>query len=151
MAMPDAQVPVATDNDVAEMDVDIIIARTTDTVNIQQEQFEILAKLAEARPEVKFSTLLKLSGLRTEVKKLVEDDITGANDPAAQAMAQQQQQFQQMMQQLQLVITQAEARAKMAQAAKDEAAAKETEVDSAVKVAQFISQPAAPQTQVRVS
>jgi hypothetical protein len=43
-------------NEVAVIDVDIIIDRTADTVNIQQEQFETLAMIAEKRPEVPFSS-----------------------------------------------------------------------------------------------
>jgi hypothetical protein len=78
-------------NDVARMDVDIIISRSEDTVNIQQEQFEILAGIAEKRPEVPFTAILKLSGLRADVKRQVEDEMKGGAEGQQQVMALQQQ------------------------------------------------------------
>jgi hypothetical protein len=120
-------------NNVAEMDVDIIIDRTQDTVNIQQEQFEMLASIAERRPEVPFKVLVEMSQLRSDVKKRVQDTLTGENDPAAQQAAQ----FQQMMQQLQGLLMQADVRDKNAAAAQKEAAAVESHIDAAVKTATF--------------
>jgi hypothetical protein len=146
-AMPDAQVPVRTENDVAEMDVDIIISRSQDTVNIQAEQFEMLMALAEKRPEVSFKTMLTLSQVRSDVKKMVMDDLTGANDPQAKQMAALQQQ----MSELQMALQAANVRKTEAQAAQAEAAAVESQVDASVKVAQFIEQPSQAETQVRVS
>lgn len=127
-------------NEVAVMDVDIIIDRTQDTVNIQQEQFEQLATIAEKRPEVPFKVLVEMSQLRSDVKKRVLDQLTGENDPAAQMQAQ----FQQMMQQLQAALAQANVRKTEAQAAQAEAAAVETHVDASVKVAQFTNGEQAP-------
>jgi len=135
------------DNNVAEMDVDIIISRSADTVNIQAEQFDILARISEKRPEIPFSVLVEMSQLRSDVKRLVRDSISGENDPAAQ----QQAQFQQMMQQLQLLITQATARKTNAEAdkaeagaEKDRAAAAESQIDASVKVATFTTPQAEP-------
>lgn len=127
---PQAQTPIV-ENNVAEMDVDIIIDRTQDTMNVQQEQFEILAKLAESRPEVRFEDLVRLSQLRSDVKKQILD--SGKNDPAAQ----QQAQFQEMMQKLQGLLMQAQVRAENARASKDEAATVESHIDAAVKTATF--------------
>lgn len=56
--------PVETRNDVAELDVDIILEQGLDTVTIQNEQFELLATLAQNRPEIPFTSLLRLSSLR---------------------------------------------------------------------------------------
>ena len=58
--------PLMRRNDVAEIDVDIIVEESPDIINIQQEQFAILAKLAEAYgpQEVPFEEVLKLSSLR---------------------------------------------------------------------------------------
>jgi hypothetical protein len=120
-------------NNVAAMDVDIIIDRTADTVNIQQEQFEMLASLAETRPEVPFKTLVEMSQLRSDVKKRVLDQLTGENDPAAQQRAQ----FQQMMEQMQAMLMEAQVRRENAAAAKDEAATVESHIDAAVKTATF--------------
>ena len=95
---------------------------------------DVLAFLEAAGPHVQ----LHMDKLATDPSRKLEFDLLNA-------------QFQQMMQQLQLVITEAQARSENAKAAKDEAAAAESEVDSAVKVAQFITQPVMPETQVRVS
>jgi len=51
-------------NDVAELDMDIILEQRLDTINIQQEQFTLLAQLAGNRPEIPFTSILKLSELR---------------------------------------------------------------------------------------
>jgi hypothetical protein len=140
MAMrPDMQQPAVgangpmLDNNVAEMDVDIIISRTADTVNIQAEQFEILAGIADKRPEIPFDVLMDISQLRTETKRMVRDKLSGANDPQAAMMAQLQQQ----MQELSLALQAAQVRKTEAEANKAEAAATENQVDASVKVAQF--------------
>lgn len=119
-SMPDAQVPAVEDGkpvkdkDVARMDVDIIIARTQDTVNVQAEQFEMLASLAEKRPEVPFSALVEMSQLRSDVKKRLLDQMSGANDPNAAKM----QQMQDVMGQLEMRLKAAEGSLKEAQAEK---------------------------------
>lgn len=131
---PESQ-QIVVKNSVGEMDVDIIIERGPDVATLQQEEFAQLTEIAKARPEVKFSTLVKMSQLRSTTKKMVLEDIDGTNDPAAKQAAQ----FQQMMQQLQALIMQAQARSENAKAAKDEAAAVESQVDASVKVASFTS------------
>lgn len=120
-------------NEVAAMDVDIIIDRTQDTVNIQQEQFEQLAAIAEKRPEVPFKVLVEMSQLRSDVKKRVLDSLTGEDDPAAQQAAQ----FQQMMQELQAALAKANVEKTAAQAEQAKAAAVESQVDASVKIAEF--------------
>lgn len=54
------------ENQVSEIDVDIILEESPDTVNIQQEQFELIARLAEAYgPQaVPFEEVVRLSQLR---------------------------------------------------------------------------------------
>jgi len=123
-------------NDVAQMDVDIIIDRGDDVVVVQQEEFAQLLELAKARPEVPFAVLVQMSQLRADTKRLVMESLQG-NSPQAQ----QQAQFQQMMQQLQATLAQANARKASAQADQAEMAAAESHVDAAVKTATFISQP----------
>jgi hypothetical protein len=123
------------DNSVAEMDVDIIISRTQDSINVQAEQFEMLASIADKRPEVPFEVLVEMSQLRSETKKLIKDKISGADDPNAQKMAQ----MAELMQQLQVALAQANVRKTESEAAKNEAAVNESKVDAAVKVAQFTS------------
>lgn len=126
-------------NSVGEMDIDIIIDRGQDVVTVQQEEFAQLAEIAKGRPEIPFDVLVEMSQLRPTTKKRVLERMKGADDPAAQQQAQQQAQFQQMMQELQLLITHAQARRENAAAAKDEAAAVESQVDASVKVATFTS------------
>jgi hypothetical protein len=141
-ADPMARQPVKK-NEVAQMDMDIIIERGDDYVNVQQEQFAILAELAKARPEeVKFKTLVELSSMRSDVKKRVLDDMSGANDPMAAQMAKMQQQMQDMQAQL----MQANVRKTNAQAAQAEAAAIESHIDASVKTAEFTTAQADPAT-----
>jgi hypothetical protein len=113
---PEAQQP-AVENSVAEMDVDIIISRSEDTVNIQAEQFEILASIAEKRPEVPFDVIIDMSQLRSETKRLIRDRISGQDDPNAQKMAQ----MQELMGQLEMRLKAAEGGLKEAQTEKTQA------------------------------
>jgi hypothetical protein len=81
-------------NDVANLDVDIIIETSYDTVNIQREQFELLSKIAQTRPDVPFTEVLKLSELRGK------DKIIQSIEQSAQQNSQAQQKQQQMQEQL---------------------------------------------------
>ena len=81
-------------NNVAEMDVDIIIADAPDTHTLKQETFEILISLAEryGPDKVPFEAALELSDMpnKGEVKKLLNPPV----DPEVQA---QQQAVQELM------------------------------------------------------
>lgn len=131
-------------NDVAMMDIDIIIDRGQDTVTIQQEEFQQLAEIAKGRPEIPFDVLVEMSQLRATTKKRVLDRLKGADDPAAAKAAEQQAQFQEMMQQLQALIMQANVRKTNADAAKSEAAATESQLDASIKAANFTEPPQSP-------
>ncbi len=120
-------------NDIAMMDIDIIIDRGMDTITVQQEEFAQLVEIAKGRPEIPFDTLVEMSQLRATTKKRVMDKLTGANDP----MAQQRAQMQQLLEQLNTALLAAKVRRENAGASKDEAAATETGVDASVKIAQF--------------
>jgi uncharacterized protein (DUF1800 family) len=102
-------------------------------VNIQAEQFDILASIAEKRPEIPFDVLMDISQLRTETKRLVRDKLSGQNDPQAKMMAQLQQQ----MQELQMALQAANVRKTEAQAMQAEASATESQIDAAIKTATF--------------
>lgn len=134
-------------NAVAQMDVDIIIDRTMDTVNLQQEQFNELVQVAKIRPEVPFKALLEMSQLRSETKKRVTDMISGENDPAAQQMAA----MQAKLAELEAALKQADVIKAQASAQKDMATAKESEIDAIVKVAEFISPQPKPAGKTQVS
>lgn len=87
---------VETMNDVAEIDVDIIIEEAPDTITIQQEQFEILASLFQANPSPQmFEALIKLSSMRN--KKDVLDLIKGDEQQQRLAAQQNEEQRQIMM------------------------------------------------------
>jgi hypothetical protein len=122
-------------NDVAQMDVDIIIDRGQDTVTVQQEEFAQLAEIANGRPEIPFDVIVEMSQLRSTTKKRVLEKLSGADDP----MAQQRAQMQQMIEQLNAALLQAKVRRENASAQRDEVAAVEGQVDASVKVATFTS------------
>ncbi len=71
-------------NEVAEIDVDIIIDVSSDVVNIQREQFELLAKIAQTRPDVPFSSVIELSEIRSKDKilKQIKDSAEAAGQAA---------------------------------------------------------------------
>jgi len=73
-------------NNVAQLDMDIIIETSYDSVNIQREQFELLSKIAQTRPDVPFTDVLKLSELRGK------DKIIKSIEQSAQQNGQIQQQ-----------------------------------------------------------
>jgi hypothetical protein len=83
-------------NQVAEMDVDIIIDATPDTANLQQEQFQDLVQIVGSNPvyaqQVPFEMLLELSAVPH--KRQMLDKLKGYRVDAqkAQAAASQQQQ-----------------------------------------------------------
>jgi hypothetical protein len=84
-------------NAVPELDVDIILEQSFDVVNIQQEQFELLAKLAQTpNSGIDPLELIRLSGLRgkEEVIKRIEK----SREEAAQAQGGAQQMQMQGMQ-----------------------------------------------------
>lgn len=136
---PQAQEPVVTNgkpvkkNSVAEMDMDIIIDRTQDVVNIQQEQFQILASLAEKMPPgaIPFDVIVDMSQLRSDVKKRVMDKLSGSDNPQAAQAAQQQQAMQQQMMQLEGRLKDAEASLKIAQVGKTVAETQKIREDTA--------------------
>jgi hypothetical protein len=108
-ADPRAQMVVAVENNVTEMDVDILVDEGVDTPTIQAEQFDQLAQMFPAAPEnIKpkvFELLIRNSAFRE--KDEVLEALTAPPDPAQQQMAQMMQQMQAMMAQLQVAQTQA--------------------------------------------
>lgn len=71
-------------NDVAELDVDIILDQSFDSVNVQQEQFEMLAKFAQSG-DIDIIELIELSQLRG--KDEIIERITKRRSEAAQAQS----------------------------------------------------------------
>lgn len=121
-------------NNVAEMDVDIIIDEAPDTITVQAEEFEKLVRLAESgQVQIPPKALITASQLRSQTKKQIVDQMSGANDP----MAQQMTAMQQKLGELEVALKAAQVRKTEADAAKSEAATVESQVDASVKVATF--------------
>lgn len=135
-------------NNVAEMDVDIIIDEAPDTITVQAEEFEKIVRLAESgQVQIPPKALITASQLRSQTKKLIMDQLSGANDPMAQQMAA----LQAKLGELEVALKAAQVRKTEADAAKSEASAVETQVDSSVKVAEFTSPQAQPAQKTQVS
>jgi hypothetical protein len=98
-------------NNVAEIDVDIIIEDAPDVINVQQEQFEVIARLAEVYgpQEVPFEEVLRLSQLRGK-DSFLERTKGNEQQRAQQAQAAQQQQQEAQDLQKQEFISQIEER-----------------------------------------
>lgn len=119
--------PLMVKNEVAKIDVDIVIEDAPDVVNIQQEQFEILSKLAQmyGPEEVPFEKMVKLSTLRGKEEFI--EDTKGSEEERAQAeeMAMQKQQEAEEIAKAQAISEMenkdADTRAKDAKARKDKA------------------------------
>ena len=86
---PRLQEMMETQNPIPELDMDIILEMSTNSINTQQEQFKLLAQLAANRPEVPFISLLKLSELRDK-----DDLIKDIEEREKMAMEMQQRQQQ---------------------------------------------------------
>lgn len=113
---PEMQEVLGVENNVTELDLDIIIEATPDTVTAAQEQFDSLVKLAQGGVPFPPAVLIEAApGLRNK-DKLLEMLQGGEEDPAAT-------QKRQAAEQLQFADAEAEVRKKNASAAKDEAAA----------------------------
>jgi hypothetical protein len=125
---PMSRVPVAKKNDVAAMDVDIIIEEMPDVVTLQQEQFAELVSLANAQVIFPPEVYVEASGLRNKQRLLEMLKGGGEMSPEQQQQQQQQQEMAQMAADLEM-------RAKAAQAQKDEATAQKTVVETAVMAA----------------
>lgn len=117
---PKLQQIIEVKNDTAELDVDIIVEISIDSINMQQEQFELMAKIAQTRPDIPFEEVLKLSTLRNK------DEIIKSMQASQQAASQAQQQNQQ----IESAKTQAETADKSASAQKKQVEAEQTQVQT---------------------
>ena len=106
---------VETRNPIAEMEMDILIKVAPDSINTQREQFELLANIAQTRPEIPFTEVLKLSELRGKDKI-----IKSIEESSAQA-AQRNQAVQDATIKAELEEKASKTHANHAKAGKDEA------------------------------
>jgi hypothetical protein len=125
---PELKKIVETRNEVSGLDIDIIIETSYDLVNIQREQFDMLFKLAQVRPEVPFTELLKMSELRNK------DSMVKNIEASAQAQQQAAQQAQQQETQLRAAELQSDAalNAAKTEREKQEARKKMVEADQTI-------------------
>ena len=125
---------VQVENNVAEMDVDIIIADAPNHATLKQETFETMMSLAERYgPEnVPFSVALELSDLpnKKEAKALL-------NPPVDPAEAQKQAQIQELMFNLEVEGKQVDIESKKARALKDVKDAEAQDIENQVVVSGF--------------
>lgn len=84
---------ISVENEVAELDVDIIIDESPDLITLAQEQFEILSKI----PNMPLDLLIESSSLRNK-RQILERIKTGGVTPEQQEQAAQQQQVAQQLQ-----------------------------------------------------
>lgn len=94
-------------NQVADMDVDIIIAEAPDTITLQQEQFQILADLAGKGIQIPPQALIEASSLSSTTKTKIKDAMSGKLPDGTEIPPQVAQMLQQKEQQIQQ-ITQAQ-------------------------------------------
>ncbi len=136
---PRLQQVIGVKNNVADMDVDIIIEEGPDTVNMQQEQFEVVARLAEVYgpQHVPFEEILRLSSLRGKDAFL---ERTKGNEQQRQAMQQKQEQVEQLQQALamaELANEQAKAQKTQAEAQKTVASVEDIQAEIMKKLAEI--------------
>ncbi len=138
-------------NPVNELDVDIIISEAPNTVTLQQEQFEVLAKLYEANPNaIPFEFVVRASQLRNkdELLKMVKGGDEEQQAAAAKVEAQEKQEQQDILKASAIADikeTEASAEDKLASAEKKRVEAEETAIDAAIK-SQEATAPVAQQT-----
>lgn len=83
---------VGTENNVAELDVDIMLDEAPDTATIQHETFQQLFELKQADTQGKIPIEVLVEAMpNLRNKRELLDRMTGANDPQAQQAAQTQQ------------------------------------------------------------
>ena len=107
MAQLSPSQPVGKRNDVAAIDVDIIIDEMPDVVTLQDEQFQNLVTLAQAGVIFTPDVYLDASNLRN--KKALKEKLTGGEDPQAQAAAKAAAEMQQRAALAEISKTEAEA------------------------------------------
>ena len=121
---------VATDNEVAEMDVDIIIDEVPDIINLQSEQFDLLVKMYQANPNgIPWESIVQMSTLRDK------DKVLGKDDPEAAEAQQKQAQIQEALAQLEAGKTQSEIDKNNATTAKTQQEATQKQIENALILA----------------
>lgn len=116
------------ENPVTELDVDIILEAVPDTVNIEAEQFELLANMYSANPNaIPFEMIIESSSLRN--KERILERLNGAT-PEEQQARQMQQEIAQRSAIAEIQKTESEAAENMANAQRSQADAAKTTIEA---------------------
>ena len=116
------------ENPVTELDVDIILESVPDTVNIEAEQFELLANMYQANPQaIPFEMIIESSSLRN--KNRILERLKGAS-PEEQQAIQKQQQMQEMAMQLEMMAKQLEGEKTKSETVENYAEAEKTKAET---------------------
>lgn len=129
---------VMTENDVAELDVDIILDAAPDTAVVEQEEFESLANMVQAGLPVPPDVIIQASQLRNKRELLDRLEQQNQPDPMAAQLQEMQMQIQQMqmaMQQAEIAKTQAETIEIQTEAEKNQAQAAKYAAEAGEKLA----------------
>lgn len=115
-------------NRIADMDVDITLEEVPDIVNLQAEQFEILAELYKVNPEeIPFESIVRMSQLRDK------DAVLGQkNSPEQQKARQRAQAEKQRAKQIQEAEAMSRVQRNQAQAAETGARAEQTQIENEI-------------------
>lgn len=126
-------------NNVVEMDVDIIIDRAPNVMNLQQETFQVLAELGKTRPEVPFDVIVEASPLRSDVKKKMLDKMAQSPQmpPEVQQAMQEMQAKAEQLAQAEAAVTEQAAKVREAEMGLSQQSAeldvKQAQIDAAVE------------------
>ena len=125
------QVEPVVNNNLAEMDVDIIIDAAPDMVTLRQEQFEQLTQMAQAGVPIPPEVMIKASSLRDK-PKLIEmlRGQAQAAQQAQQASQQAEMQRQQIEGQNETLDAQSQAQLRQAQTVETMAKARQTQFET---------------------
>ena len=127
---PDLRETAQVENEVAEMDVDIIVEEVPDVVNLQSEQFEQLVNMYQANPEgIPWEAVVQMSTLRNK-DRILGKELTPEERQAQEA----QQQEAQELARLEKANMKADAVGKIAKAEKDRADAEATRLSTTADV-----------------
>ena len=119
------------ENEVAQLDVDIIIEQAPDIVTIQQEQFQELSQMAQSGMPIPPDVIIEASSLRN--KRQILATLRG-DTPEAQQQKAQQEQMQQMMQGIQMIMAQLGVEKEKAEIEKIQSETQENVAEAELKV-----------------
>lgn len=127
---PEMQQVVGTRNNVAELDMDIILDEQADTVTLQSEQFEELVGLAQSGIPIPPDLIIEASSLRNKDRLL---EMLKASQEGNAQMQQMAQQLEMQTQEVENLKTQSEAMLNEARSMKEQADAAKAQAEAMFK------------------